>query len=388
MVGGIRRAQTHRPPPRWLRIPPRRLQQPWWPAHAPSGVGALPTTLLYAQPLSRGAALAPTGRVQSLFEPNTANRPRKPYKPLLASNFGSDGAEPREDPAKHLTLDQRMSPGAPSPLSRRRASTLTAAAPAPPEAGRATDHLSSEERVLARRARDGGVGAAGLAALVSNHAPESPRSPQVRRASTLSTAKLSGGLHNRRRTVGDAAHHQQARRVRTALALLLHSCTALALLIHTALAPHLWPIPSQAHAAAAFRAAREAGWTLKAHLENLDQQFSDSIAMPQSETTTEAALPATIKATPAAEFAAAVPPTAPSALPPAAPPAALSHILAQPPEEPPQERSSPPRSRQPTKEYIDTREEARVQRRRVSQLICGPVVAQLICGPGVELYRG
>ena len=25
-------------------------------------------------------------RVQSLFEPNTANRPRKPYKPLLASN--------------------------------------------------------------------------------------------------------------------------------------------------------------------------------------------------------------------------------------------------------------------------------------------------------------
>ena len=60
VVGGIRRAQTRRPPPRWLRIPPRRLQQPWWPAHAPSGVGALPTTLLYAQPLSRGAALAPT----------------------------------------------------------------------------------------------------------------------------------------------------------------------------------------------------------------------------------------------------------------------------------------------------------------------------------------
>ena len=27
-----------------------------------------------------------TSRVQSLFEPNTANRPRKPYKPLLASN--------------------------------------------------------------------------------------------------------------------------------------------------------------------------------------------------------------------------------------------------------------------------------------------------------------
>ena len=27
-------------------------------------------------------------RVQSLFEPNTANRPRKPYKPLLASNDG------------------------------------------------------------------------------------------------------------------------------------------------------------------------------------------------------------------------------------------------------------------------------------------------------------
>ena len=69
-------------------------------------------------------------------------------------------------------------------------------------------------------------------------------------------------------------------------------------------------------------------------------------------------------------------------------PSCLSHLLAQPPEEPPQERSSPPRSRQPTKEYIDTREEARVQRRRVSQLICGPVVAQLICGPGVELYRG
>ena len=57
----------------------------------------------------------------------------------------------------------------------------------------------------------------------------------------------------------------------------------------------------------------------------------------------------------------------------AAPPAALSHILAQPPEEPPQERSSPPRSRQPTKEYIDTRE-ARVQQRWVSQLICGPGV--------------
>ena len=101
----------------------------------------------------------------------------------------------------------------------------------------------------------------------------------------------------------------------------------------------------------------------------------------------EAVLPATIKATPAAEFAAAAPPTAPSAPPPAAPPAVLSHLLAQPPEEPPQERSSPPRSRQPTKEYIDTRE-ARVQRRRVSQLICGPVVAQLICGPGVYQVGG
>ena len=135
--------------------------------------------------------------------------------PKRRGDLGSDGAEPREDSEKHLTLDQRISPraasGAPPPLSRRRASTLTAAAPAPPEAGRAIDHRSSEERVLARRASDGGVGAAGLAALVSNHAPESPRS-QVRRTSTLSTKKFTGELHHdRRRTVGDAAHHQQAR---------------------------------------------------------------------------------------------------------------------------------------------------------------------------------
>ena len=196
--------------------------------------------------------------------------------PRRGGGMGSDGAEPREDPEEHLTLDERTSPGtasgAPSPLSRRRASTLTAAEPAPPpEAGRATDHLSSEKRVLARRDSGGGVEAAGLAALVSNHAPESSRSPRARRASTLSP-RLSGGVYNRRRAVGHAAPHQQS------------------------------------HAAAALSAAREVGWTLKAHLENLDQRFSDSIAKPQSETTAEAVLPAIMKATPRPEFAAAVPP--------------------------------------------------------------------------------
>jgi len=292
---------------------------------------------------------------------------------------------------KHLTLDQRISPGtasgAPPPLSCRRASTLTAAAPAPPlEAGRATDHRSLEERVLARRASDhGAVGADGLAALVSNHAPESLIPSQVRRASK----KKSSELYNRRRTVGDAAHHQQAS-CRAHCSCTSSASTHLGTHMHTSTlhlrrphAPHLHRIcgrPSQAHVAAAFRAAREAGWTLKAHLENLDRRFSDSIAKPQSETTVEAALPAMIKATPAEEFAAAVPPTAPPAPPPAAPLTALSYILAQPPEEPPQERPSPPRSRQPTKESIDSANtrEAQVQRRRVSQLICGPVVSQLI----------
>ena len=37
-------------------------------------------------------------RVQSLFEPNTANRPRKPYKPLLASNPAKE--EGLKPPAK------------------------------------------------------------------------------------------------------------------------------------------------------------------------------------------------------------------------------------------------------------------------------------------------
>ena len=129
--------------------------------------------------------------------------------------------------------------------------------------------------------------------------------------------------------------------------------------------PNLFGRPSQAHVAAAFRAAREAGWTLKAHLENLDEKFSDSIAMPQRETTPEAALPVIISASPPAP-------------PPAAPPAALSHIHAQPAEEPPQEQSSPPRSRQPATE---PREAPHVQRPRISQLIRGSVVAKLICGP-------
>lgn len=123
--------------------------------------------------------------------------------------------------------------------------------------------------------------------------------------------------------------------------------------------------------AAAFRAAREAGWTLTAHLENLDKKFTDSIAAQQRETTPEAALPYTRSASPRAP-------------PPAAPPAALSHIHAQPDEEPPQEQSSLPRSRQPATEPIDsanTREAPHVQRPRISQLIRGSVVAKLICGP-------
>ena len=140
---------------------------------------------------------------------------------------------------------------------------------------------------------------------------------------------------------------------------------------HLASIPNLSGRPSQAHVAAAFRAAREAGWTLKAHLENLDEKFSDSIAMPQRETAPEAALPVIISASP-------------PALPLAAPPAALSHILAQPAEEPPQEQSSPPRSRQRATEPIDSanrREAPQVQRPRISQLIRGSVVAKLICGP-------
>lgn len=177
-------------------------------AHADSPAAAAVAAYSSPSPPTAAAGSRTVGRRRTTGDAPVHITPKR------WAGLGSDGAEPREDSEKHLTLDQRISPrtasGAPPPLSRRRASTLTAAAPAPPEAGRAIDHRSSEERVLARRASDGGVGAAGLAALVSKHAPESPRS-QVRRTSTLSTKKFTSELHHRRRTVGDAAHHQQAR---------------------------------------------------------------------------------------------------------------------------------------------------------------------------------
>ena len=55
-------------------------------------------------------------RVQSLFEPNTANRPRKPYKPLLASNGQRRHTNVRmhmQTPTPHADTSDHASPSSP-----------------------------------------------------------------------------------------------------------------------------------------------------------------------------------------------------------------------------------------------------------------------------------
>eukprot|EP00964_Phaeocystis_antarctica_P086669 scaffold54899_cov77-Phaeocystis_antarctica.AAC.2 len=60
-----------------------RLFCPW----SVSGLASCTVPRLQVRPLVSAFA---EFRVQSLFEPNTANRPRKPYKPLLASSYNED----------------------------------------------------------------------------------------------------------------------------------------------------------------------------------------------------------------------------------------------------------------------------------------------------------
>jgi len=50
-------------------------------------------------------------RVQSLFEPNTANRPRKPYKPLLASNGQRRHTNVRMHMQRYLQMRGDYPPG-------------------------------------------------------------------------------------------------------------------------------------------------------------------------------------------------------------------------------------------------------------------------------------
>lgn len=115
---------------------------------------------------------------------------------------------------RRRTTDDAPAHTVPKPDGGLGSLTATARAP-PPVTARAADHrspeASTEERVLARRASDGVAGAAGLSALGSNNSPESSPS-QVRSTGTLSALQSSTSeRHHRRRTVGDAALHQQAR---------------------------------------------------------------------------------------------------------------------------------------------------------------------------------